>query len=850
MDAFAAPPDPGPAGNVDDLVERLRLLKIWGGDPSYEMIKERVNAAWTGAGRPAGELARRSTVASCFQPGRRRLNTDLVIAVVEALHPDAGYVAQWRQSLRVVGGEIAAVSQVRVQDSLPPDLPDFTGRVADLDQLRAAAQVGDAVVISALEGMAGVGKTQLAVHAGHQLAFEKTFDRVLFVNLRGFHPDPAQPPADPAAVLDGFLRLLGMPGHRIPFELDARTDAYRSRLAGLRALVVLDNAATAEQVRPLLPEVPGCLTLITSRHRLTDLRRADHLAVDVFTMPEALAFLAAAVPGVPAGTDPDAAARIAERCGCLPLALSLIAGHIRKTPGWTLTDHADRLDERRDERRMDSGVQLSLDLSYQDLPAAPQRLLRLLALHPGQDFDGYAAAALAGTDLPAALTRLAGLRDDHLLQESTPGRYTFHDLVRAYATDRAHDEDAPGDRRAALTRLFDHFLATAGAAMNALYPAEAHRRPPLSVAGTPGPDLTDPDAAVGWLDTERPTLVAVAGHGSTTMLAQTLSRYLNNGYYTDALTLHGLAHRVARAGGDRTGQAHALAGLGFAHLCLGRTGPAAEEFQQAHDLFQLTGNPSGQARTLFNLGSIELQAGRYAAVVDYMARALTFYRQSGDRSGEAVALNGLGLATERLGRLPEAIDHLRQALELARETGNRRGESIALHTLGELETRTGEYGPAADHLDHALILERQLGNRPGEAGTLDSLGALHTRLGRRDQATDYHRQALTIFRETGHQEGEAWALNGLGEAAEPADAITFHTEALTIATDIGAGAQRARAQAGLGQAHQALGDQNEARTHFEQALAGYTTLGLPEADQIRTHLAGINDIKDPVISTP
>ncbi|GIM88544.1 tetratricopeptide repeat protein [Paractinoplanes toevensis] len=767
MDTFTAPPDPGPAGTVDDLVERLRRLKIWGADPSYEMIKERVNAAWTTAGRPAGELARRSTVANCFQPGRRRLNADLVLSVVEALHPDAGYVAQWRQALRVVGGEIEAVSQVRVQDSLPQDLPDFVGRAADLDQLRRAARAGDAVVISALEGMAGVGKTQLAVHAGHLLAAEKAFDRVLFVNLRGFHADPAQPPADPAAVLDGFLRLLGVPGHRIPHELDARTAAYRSRLAGVRALVVLDNAATAGQVRPLLPEAPGCLTLITSRHRLTDLRRADHLAVDVFTRAEAMTFLAGALPGVPIGADPDAAARIAERCGCLPLALSLIAGHIRKTPGWTLTDHADRLDERRDERRLDSGVELSLELSYRHLPADRQRMLRLLALHPGQDFDAYAAAALTDLDLPASRAGLTALLDDHLVQESAPGRFTFHDLVRAYAADRAHDQDPPGARQAALTRLFDHYLATAAAAMNALYPAEAHRRPTVFPAAGPGPDLSDPDAAVGWLDTERPTLVAVAGYGSTTTLAQTLSRYLNNGYYADALTLHGHALRAARGDGDRTGQAHALAGLGFAHLCLGRTGPAAEEFHQSLDLFRQTGDPAGQARTLFNLGSIELQAGRFAAVVDYMGQALTSYRLAGD-------------------------------------------------------------------LEHALLLERQLGNRPGEAGTLDTLGTLHNHLGQAGKAADYHRQALAIFRETSHQEGEAWALNGLGEAAAPADAITHHTEALAIATDIGAAGQQARAQAGLGRAHQAL-----AREHYEQALAGYTTLGLPEAEQVRARLGSL-----------
>jgi hypothetical protein len=365
--------------------------------------------------------------------------------VVAALHPDVGYVTQWRQALRVIGGEIRAASQVRVQDRLPPDLAGFTGRTTELDRLRQALhhgyQDGGAVVISAIAGMAGVGKTQLAIHAGHLLARDHPFDRVLFVNLRGFHPNPAQPPADPADVLDGFLRLLGVPGQQVPHDLPGRTAAYRGRLAGTRTLIVLDNAASEEQVRPLLPETPSCPVLVTSRRSLTALHRATHLTVDVFTPDEAVAFLTRAAPEVPVGEDPHAPARIARRCGYLPLALGLVTAHIRGTPGWTLTDHADRLDERHHNRRLDTGVELALDLSYQHLPANQQRLLRLAALHPGQDLDVHAAAALADSDLATARTHLRHLCRNHLLQQNTPGRYTFHDLVRAYATSRASDED-------------------------------------------------------------------------------------------------------------------------------------------------------------------------------------------------------------------------------------------------------------------------------------------------------------------------------------------------------------------------------------------------------------------------
>jgi tetratricopeptide (TPR) repeat protein len=850
-EAFAVLPDPAQAAGIDELVERLRLLKVWAGDPSYETIKNRVNAAWTAAGRPAGELTIRSTVANCFTPGRRRLNTDLVLAIVEALHPDTGYVTQWHQALRAVGGETAAVSQVRVQDALPRDLAGFTGRIAELDRLRRARQAGDAVVISAIEGMAGVGKTQLAVHAGHLLHAEQPFQRVLFVNLRGFHPDPTQPPADPAAVLDGFLRLLGAPGHKIPHDLTARAAAYRARLAGTRALIVLDNAATAEQVRPLLPATPGCLTLVTSRRSLTELQPGTRLAVDVFTPDEAVTFLTRAVPGIAVGSDPDAVARIARSCGHLPLALSLIAGHIRNTPGWSLTDHADRLDERRKQQRLDSGVELALTLSYQHLPSDQQRLLRLAALHPGQDLEAYAAAALAGTDLDTARTWLTHLVTDHLLQQAGPGRYTFHDLVRAFATTRAHDEDRPADRRVALTRLFDHYLATTAAAMDTLYPVEAHRRPPIPPAATPTPDLTDPDAAVAWLDTERPTLVAVATytatHGlpeHTTRLAGVLAQYFRGGHYKDALTVHGHAHDTARDSGDLAGQANALNNIGISHLRQGRPGAAADSLQQALDLFRRADDPAGQANTLLGLGNLAERSGQYATAIDCKRQAVTLYRQAGDRTGEVVALSGLAVAMERSGRFAEATGYHEQALTLARQTGNRRGEAYALNGLGELDLRSGRYEPAGEHLRQALTLYRQLGSPTGEASTLDGLGLLYTRLGRLDEATAHLEQALAIFRETGNQDNEAWVLNGLGEAAYAAgragDALLHHDAAGAIAGDIGNRHQQARAHAGLGNAHHVLGDAGQAREHFERALSLYTDIGVPEADQIRARLADLD----------
>lgn len=848
--AFGTLPDPGRAGTLDELSEALRLLKTLAGSPSYDAITRRVNAAWKSS-RPGTELVGKTTVLDCFRPGRRRLNTDLVVAVVAALHPDAGYVAQWRQALRVIAGETQAAAQVRVQDALPEDLPEFTGRTPEVDRLhqvlRHGAVDGGAAVISAIAGMAGVGKTQLAVHAGHMLVHEKVVERVLFVNLRGFHPDPAQPPADPAAVLDGFLRLLGVRGQQIPHDLPARAALYRDRLAGTRTLVVLDNAADAEQVRPLLPETPGCPALITSRRSLTDLRPTTHLTVDVFTPDESVAFLSEAAFQVPVGPDPHAAARIARRCGHLPLALGLAGAHIRAKPGWTLTDHADRLDERHRDRRLESGLELALDLSYRQLPADRQRMLRLVALHPGQDLDAYTAAALADSDVPATRTHLDDLRRDHLLHQNIPGRYSFHDLVRAYATGRGGDEDPPPERRAALTRLFDYYLGAAAVAMDTLHPAETDRRPRVPRPGTPIPALSDPESAKAWLDTERPALVAVAAHTAngwpahTTRLSTTLFRYLNGGYLTDALTVHSHALDAARHKGDLNDQAHALTSLGSTHLGLGRYGPATERLEEALPLFRQTGDLAGEARALNTLGFIKGTLGHNRPAVDHFAQALTLFRQAGHRAGEAHTLTNLGDAEGRLGRRRPATGHLQRALTLFRLLDDRTGEAWTLTTLGEVEVRLGRYEAASNHLHQAQTLYRQLANRTGEAWTLTHLGAIHTRRG---QAAEQHQQALVLFRETGERGGETCALNGLGEAAQaadhPEDAFVHHTAALTIAIDMGLPEEQARAHTGLGHAHHAIGDNTAARQHYRHALTLYTDLGLPDADKIHAHLAAID----------
>ncbi|HJP77065.1 MAG TPA: NB-ARC domain-containing protein [Pseudonocardiaceae bacterium] len=359
----------------------------------------------------------------------------------------------WRQAYQVALGRVGIAAIVDVADRWPEDLATFSGRDTELDQITGLAAGGGVVLC----GMGGVGKTRLAVRAGHQLMTDGRFTDVqLAVDLHGY--DPERSPADPAAVLDGFLRRLGMRGEQIrQLDLAARTAALRQLLAGKRALVLLDNAANAEQVRPLIPDTHSCLTLITSRRVLPSLAGTTQLVVDVLNPAQSVNLLRQVCGPDRIDADLSAAKAIAQSLGGLPLALDLVAARIKASPDWTLLDHHERLVR----RRLDDVVKVSLHISYDDLQPDQQRLFRLLALHPGDDITVYAAAALTDAGQAEVQQHLDQLVAANVLLQRHPGRYGFHDLVRVLATDLTHDHDAASARNAALRRLFDHYAYTA-----------------------------------------------------------------------------------------------------------------------------------------------------------------------------------------------------------------------------------------------------------------------------------------------------------------------------------------------------------------------------------------------------
>jgi DNA-binding SARP family transcriptional activator len=829
--------------------------------PLTESVTAALMRALAAAGRPSEAL-------DCYTALRRRL--------VEELGTDPGAELQALQQgilrgdldLPHPGGPAEPVPPVAVPAQLPADVAAFTGRRAELAELDAvlagtdppAAAAGGpppaAVVISVVSGTAGVGKTALAVYWAHRVR-SRFDDGQLYVNLRGYD---AEQPMSAGDVLARFLAALGVPGNDIPLDLDERAARYRTEIAGRRMLVVLDNAASVEQVRPLLPGTGPVVVLVTSRDSLAGLvalHGARRLDLDLLPAADATALLRRLVGGRVDG-DPAAAARLVTLCARLPLALRVVAELAAARPTSPLAEFAAELADRRSRvQLLDAGgdpraaVAVVFSWSIQQLPPAAARMFGLLGLHPGPDTDAYAAAALAGTSLDQARRSLSLLTRAHLLHSAGGGRYDMHDLLRAYAAGLVTATDPPGDPRAAVGRLLDHYLGTAAAAMDQLWPAEAHRRPSVPPAGTPGPTLGHPDAARAWLDAERGCLAAAVDHAAThgwaghaVRLSGVLFRYLDDdGYPADALAIHTHACRAAGQAADRAGEAQAHTSLGALHHRLGRYGQAVEHLEQALALFRQVDDQPGQARALNNLGGVEERRGRYLPAICRSESALALYREVGDRVGEARTLTNLGLVEARLGRYRSAAGRYNEALALFRQAGDQVGEAHALNKLGDVEARLDRWTLAADRQQAALALFRQLGSQDGEAWALESLGALHTRLSRPELAVSHFEQALALFLAAGDRDGEPLARNGLGEAAcaagRPADALPHHAAALAVATGTGAGYQQARAHAGLGHAHRALADPAGAREHYTCALVIYTNLGTPDADEVRGYLRGL-----------
>jgi tetratricopeptide (TPR) repeat protein/transcriptional regulator with XRE-family HTH domain len=734
--------------------------------------------------------------------------------------------------------------------ALPRDTASFTGREPELARLLAAAgnlaEGGGVVGIHAIDGMAGIGKTAFAIHAAHRLA-----DR--FPHGQFFLPLHAhtagQRPVDPADALASLLLTAGMAAQQIPPGLEARAARWRDFVAGKKILLLLDDAASHDQVRPLLPGTAGSLVLVTSRRRLAALGDATVLNLDTLSAGEAAELLVrlAATPGLRAG---DAAVgEITRLCGDLPLAIAMLACQLRHHPAWTAASLATALAAAQDKLALMHAENLSVaaafGLSYTELTPSLQRLFRRLGLIPGPTFDAYCAAALDGTSLDTARRHLDDLYGQHLLTEPAPGRYQLHDLLREHARTLAA-ADGPADCDAAAGRLLDYYLHTAlaaGAHIPAYYTVQG--RPPPGRLPVSAPSLPTLTEAAAWLETERPNLYAATHHAAASgwplhavQIPAAVGEFLrSHGGWDQATTLHRIALATARQAGDVPGQALALRQLGTLAWLSGDFPAAEANLTHAAALYGEAGDRPGQAYALDHLGLVQQETGRYPAALASRQQALTLARNSGDRLAKAVALVHLGEILQLTGDHATAAVDSQHALALFRELGNLAGEADALGRLGSLQTETGDYPAAAASLTRSLMLYRDMGYRVGQAWLLNDLGLLQQRTGDYTAAAASHQQALELHRDLGDLGGVADTLNNLGELSSQTSATgqarDHHHQALVLARDIGVPLVQARALEGIGRSHFQDGHPGKGLDYLQRALAIYQRIGSPGAQRVQ-----------------
>lgn len=658
---------------------------------------------------------------------------------------------------------VAAQTRPMIPRQMPPPAGCFVGRATELQSLTDLADRSDGdggtVVITSIDGTPGVGKTALALQWAHQVA-DRFTDGQLYVDLRGV--DPREPPLPPSAALERMLTSLGVDPEHIPSRVDEQAARYRTLLAERRSLIVLDNAASAEQVRPLLPGGQHCFVLVTSRNLLTGLvavNAAHRIALDVLAPAESARLLADTIGRQRLSAEPYAAARLAELCGHLPLALRIAAARVATRPHETLGDLVADLAVA--HRRLDvltadetTSVRAAFSWSYQTLPAATARAFRLLGLHPGTDISAAAVCALtAQTHVGRVLETLT---DAHLLQQTARARYRMHDLLRLYATERADAEDGPAEREAAISRLLAWYLHAADAADRMLIP---HRRrvplpgsPPATV-----PAFAYYDDALAWCEDERANLVAVtrlAGASGRHDIAWQLPVALW-GYFMvrkpwsqwEITNQIGLA--AARHLSDFAGQAHILGSLAFAHLDQRRHPEALQCTREALVLCRATGDKWGIAVALLVTGMARRELGQHTAAVRACHEALAVWQDIHDSWGVAHTLYNLGDIYQELRRFDEAVDCHRQALAILDRAGDRWGQAHALTYLGASLGRQDRHQEALDCLTRALQLRKNIGDRRGEAQTLYCLAAVHNRTGATTSAHAARQAALAIFEEIG-----------------------------------------------------------------------------------------------------
>ncbi|MFI9009086.1 ATP-binding protein [Actinosynnema sp. NPDC053489] len=685
---------------------------------------------------------------------------------MDAQHPNviSGEVGGWALQAGAVHGGIHLHHLPRqrpVPRQLPPDTARFTGRDDELAWLDEHA--GAPVLIT---GTAGVGKTALAVRWGHRRR-DRFPDGQLHVDMRGYSP---RGPLTVGQVLEGFLHALAVDPGLVPVDTEAKAALYRSVTDGRRLLVLVDNVSDADQVRPLLAASDTVTVVVTSRNRLPGLVSRDgvaRLGLDVLPPDEAIDLLRAAAGGDRVDADLTAAARLAEQCARLPLALRIAAEHCADTPFTTLADltedlaaEQDRLDVLSSGDDPSAAVRAVLSWSYRALPPDTAAAFRAFGLHPTSEASLDAVAVLV--DAPKAIARrlVDGLVTAHLVEQIARDRYRLHDLLRAYAVERARDEQPPEERAAAVRRVLAWYLRTADAADRVLLPL--YRRRPLSVEGAEPPAFTDRAAAMRWCEVERVNLVgatrtaAEAGHHDLAgRFPSALWSFFDlRKHWADWFAVFRIGLTSARYTGDRHAEAYILTWLGVAFSDTGGYDRAIDHYEEAMAVSREIGDHWAEAGALANLATVYRSLARFDEALDCLHRSLAIRHGKGDHRGEAITLNRLGSVYRDLGQLDKSLDHLHRSLELRRNIGDRHGEGFALLSLAATYQELERLDTAVELYGQAVDLHREVGNLSGEARALDCLGRLLHRTGDTAAAKVVWEQSLAIYEGIGSREAK------------------------------------------------------------------------------------------------
>ncbi|WP_446211671.1 BTAD domain-containing putative transcriptional regulator [Micromonospora sp. IBSANI012] len=817
---------------VDELAESVDR------HPLRERLRGQLMLALSAMGRQADALA-------VYREGRRIYAEELGIepgAALQELHQ------------RVLAGDLAlggpenrAVAPVR---SLPRAISDFTGRQQTVARLVKEIEE-EGARIQLIDGMAGSGKTALAVHVAAALA-DRYPDAHLFVDLHG-HSE--RTPLTPAAAVATLLRQLGVPAERVPLDLDDRLAVWRSELSGRRALVVLDNAAGADQVAPLLPTGPDCLVLITSRRRLVGLDEGRPSSLPVLDPDEGIELLGRVAGQERVAAEPQAAAEVVRRCGYLPLAIRLAGARLAHRPSWRVADLAERLvtggGPLAELAAGQRSVGQAFALSYAQVSPAAQRMFRLLGLHPGVRFDNRVAAALAELPLPETQDLLDELVDSHLAEEVEPGRYRLHDLIREYARRLLAEPEHAAERAPAIERLLDYHLHVAATISRTIESAGSRSR--FRLPDPPRPELVAASAAQGrgWFDENRAALtllIRLAEAEGFLRHCWQLTRacwrsHFNGGHLDELIETHTVGLRAAERLGDDEAVAVMLNYLSSAYYRLARFGEAIRLMELGLDLVRRRGLRDEMRNTLGNLGASYAANGDFQRSKECFDESSTLIRIAAETAELANLLNNLSFALLCWGRQEEALRIGRQHLLLARQVDDRIQLAHAVGHVGMIRHRMGDVAPARRLLRAALQLKRNAGNRFGEGEVLNELAVMERAAGRPEVAAAMHREALVAMMEVGDRIGQCASRNLLARAildqGDVSSALDLHRRVLTDATRLGARYEQARALDGIARCLRAS-DPAAARSHWMRALALFRQVESPDQHEVVRLLAELD----------